>query len=143
MPTQTILGIDFGLKQIGFAVVSRPVDIATPLTVVHCRKGKPDWNAVEKILREWRPSVCVIGLALNMDGTESEFSRLCRRFANQLEGRLANTYSFSVELHDERLSSMEAKQLLAEHQGRPDYKARPADSLAAKVILESWLEQSI
>lgn len=147
MPTQTIIGIDYGLKQIGIAVLSRPIDIATPLTVIHCRKNKPDWQALEDILREWQPSRCIIGLPLNMDGSESDFSRQCRRFAAKLEGRLGNGHGFTVELQDERLSSMEAKQLLAENPvtsgSKPgDYKARPADSLAAKIILESWLEHS-
>lgn len=145
MSAQTIIGIDYGLKQIGIAVLSRPVDIATPLTVILCRKNKPDWQALENVLREWQPSRCIIGLPVNMDGSESDFSRQCRRFAAKLEGRLGSTLGFAVELHDERLSSMEAKNLLAENpgsSGAANYKMRPADSLAAKVILESWLEQS-
>jgi len=136
---QTILGIDYGQKQIGLAILSRPVDIATPLTVIRGRNLKPDWQALENIIQEWCPVLCVIGLPLNMDESESELSRQSRRFARQLEGRFGQLYHFTTTLQDERLSSVEAKDLLSENKKSKEYKARPADSLAAKIILESWL----
>ncbi|MFK8018837.1 MAG: Holliday junction resolvase RuvX [Pseudomonadales bacterium] len=135
---RTVLGFDYGTKQIGAALLQAPLDFATPLCVHRSRDGKPDWVALEALIKEWRPQICVVGLALNMDGTSSDLAERCLRFSRQLEGRFAHEYNFSVEMQDERLSSVEAKELIAELHGNVDYRKVPADSLAAKIILERW-----
>ena len=90
------------------------------------------------MLKEWQPCTCVVGLALNMDGSNSEIGERCARFSRQLEGRFGHSYGFSVELQDERLSSVEAKEMIAELHTDANYHQTPADSLAAKIILERW-----
>lgn len=135
----TILGFDFGLRQIGVAVLSAPMSFSTPLCVLRSRDDKPDWQALESIIKEWLPSLCVIGLPLNMDGTAGELDSRVRRFARQLEGRFGQQYGFSTALHDERLSSHEAKEMMSEQGSTGDYVRNPADSLAAKVILDRWV----
>lgn len=135
----TVLAFDYGTKQIGIAVRRAPLDFATPLTVLRSGKESPRWDDIETILHEWQPAVCVVGLPVNMDGSESELASKCRRFARQLEGRFAHLLQFRICLQDERLSSHEAKEMLAEGRGSPASKNAAADSLAAKVILERWL----
>ncbi len=136
----TILGVDYGLKQTGLALLHMSVGIATPLTVLRTKNGKPDWQGFEKVVREWQPEHCIIGLPLNMDNSDSPMCEKVRKFARQIEGR----FQLSYELHDERLTSFEAKQLMdegsASHSVSRNYHDNPADSLAAQLILQQWLE---
>jgi putative Holliday junction resolvase len=104
------------------------------LTVLKARDGIPDWREVELLLKEWQPGLMVVGNPLNMDDSESELSRLAQKFGR----RLAERFGLPLEFADERLSSFEAKQQLQEEGHRGDYRREPADSLAAKLILESW-----
>lgn len=132
----TIIGVDFGLKQTGIALLHMAVGMATPLTVLRSKNDKPDWQGFEKIIREWQPEHCIVGLPLNMDGTESPMCDKVKKFCRQVEGRFQLTY----ELHDERLTSFEAKQQMQESSNSRDYHDTPADSLAAQLILQQWLE---
>lgn len=137
MPDQplTVLGFDFGLKRIGVAVGNALIGSATPLTVLSAQDGAPDWSRIHALREEWQPHRLLVGLPLNMDGSESELSLCARRFANRLNGRLG----LPVELVDERLTSFAARgELLAagSRRGKP-----PVDALAAALIIESWLNQ--
>ena len=73
-----------------------------------------------------------------MDGSESELARRARKFARRLNGRLG----LEVTMVDERLSSFEAKTISREQGHRGDYNRDPVDSLAAQLILETWLAQA-
>ena len=134
---RTLLCFDYGLKRIGVAVGQELTGTASALTTVAARDGKPDWDAISRLFEEWRPDAVVVGLPLNMDGTDHELSRRARRFGNQLHGR----YNLPAHLIDERLSSLEAESLL---KGGLRQKARhkeDIDKLAAQVILETWLAE--
>ena len=141
----TILGFDFGTRRIGVAIGNTLTGTARPLAVLPASDGVPDWEQVGALVAEWQPARLVVGLPLNMDGTESELSGRARRFANRLHGRLG----LPVETIDERLSSFEARgELLHDGRGKPGSrnagrsagKAKPAvDALAATIILETWL----
>lgn len=108
------------------------------LTTLRARDGIPDWNEISALLDEWRPAVLVVGNPLNMDGSDSELSRLAGKFARRLEGRFAPR----VDLMDERLSSFEARQELREAGHSGDYRESPADAVAARLILQSWLREN-
>jgi putative Holliday junction resolvase len=93
---------------------------------------------IESLLREWRPGRLLVGLPLAMDGSEHEMTRRARRFARQLEAR----FRLPVELADERLSSASARESLRERgKGGPEHK-RDAHALAAKIILQGYLDES-
>lgn len=124
-----VLGFDFGLKRIGVAVGNGVTATASALAPLRAQDGTPDWNAVRKLLDEWKPDRLVIGLPINMDGTPSEMSARAERFARRLEGR----FNLRCELMDERLSSFEARGLISES-GRD----ASTDSVAACLVLESW-----
>lgn len=114
---------------------------ASPLPELKARDGVPDWEELEKLLNEWKPGACVVGLPFNMDGSESEMSERARRFANRLHGR----YGLPVHLVDERLSSREAREIgrgNAAQMGKGFNERRHVDSVAAQVILESWLGEN-
>ena len=66
----TLLAFDFGTKSIGVAVGQRITGTARPLTALKANDGTPDWNLIERLLKEWQPDDVIVGLPLNMDGTE-------------------------------------------------------------------------
>jgi putative Holliday junction resolvase len=135
---RTILAFDFGLRQIGVAVGNRLLGTTQPLSILRAKEGIPDWTEVERLLEEWQPELLVIGDPLNMDGSPSELSARAGKFARRLHGRTGLPY----EMCDERLSSFEAKRDSRERGHRGDYLRHPVDSLAAELILQTWLAEA-
>lgn len=135
---KTLLAFDYGTKNIGVASGQTITHSANSQTSLKAKDGIPDWTQIEKLLKEWQPDVVLVGLPLNMDGSESELSVRARKFANRLHGR----FGIKVEMVDERLSSFEAKGEVMERGGSRDYKRNPVDSIAARVILESWMQRN-
>ena len=133
--SQTLLGFDYGTKRIGVAVGQDITRTVTPLTTLHCSNETPDWEAISKLIAEWKPDRLVVGLPLHLDGTSQPLTDRAQRFGNQLKGR----YNLPVELVDERLTSHEAEMELATQKGKTT-KA-DIDALAAALILQSWLNQ--
>ena len=132
---RTVMAFDFGLRQIGVAIGNCLLGTTTSLPVLMAKDGAPDWDAVQKLVEEWRPDLLVVGEPLNMDGSASELSAKAGKFAHRLHGRLG----LKVEMADERLSSFEAKSISRDRGHRGDYKQAPVDSLAAELILRTWL----
>ena len=128
---ETLLAFDYGEKHIGVAVGQTLTGTANPLETVRVTGKGPDWDAVARLVQAWRPDTLVVGLPLNMDGTEQDLTRRARRFANRLRGR----FGLRVELVDERLTTREARERLA-LAGRVGDDDHP---VAAQVILEDWL----
>ena len=134
---KSLLAFDYGTKNIGIASGQTITHSANSLPALKAKDGIPDWNQVEKVLKEWQPDLVLVGLPLNMDDSESELSARARKFANRLHGR----FGVKVEMVDERLSSFEAKREVMGRGGSRDYKNNPVDSIAARIILQTWLEQ--
>lgn len=138
-----ILGFDFGLKQIGIAVAQEVTRTATPLEIIKAKDGQPDWNRVQSIIDEWKPSSLVVGLPLNMDGSDSPMAVRAKKFAQRLHGR----FGLKVDLHDERLTSFEVKQALKDSEATSNVSRKirkdKIDALAAATILESWLQANL
>ncbi|HQQ62858.1 MAG TPA: Holliday junction resolvase RuvX [Pseudomonadales bacterium] len=130
----SLLAFDYGLRHIGVAVGQRLISSASPLVVIKARDGVPDWQHIEKIIREWQPDLLLVGLPLHMDGTDSPMSGRARKFARQLEGR----FNKCVDMVDERLSSFAAKQDRREHAGDLDFGSHTVDAEAAVIILQDW-----
>ncbi|MDM8548239.1 Holliday junction resolvase RuvX [Candidatus Venteria ishoeyi] len=118
------LGFDYGSKRIGVAVGQKITNTATPLQIVTGKNNKPDWDAIEKIIRNWQPAALIIGLPLHADGSDSHTSKAARRFSRQLEGR----YHLPVYLIEETLSSHAAA----------EYTEGALDAASAQIILETW-----
>jgi len=138
LPRGHILAFDFGLRRIGVAVGQATTCTASALETV--RNGRePDWAAIDRLVREWRPRHLVVGLPLGYEGEETDMSRVARAFGAQLGER----YSLEVEFADERLTSRAAESRFAELRAGGELRRKNADQLdaiSARIILENWLQ---
>jgi len=131
------MGIDYGTKRIGLAVGDTDTGVALPVETIEACGGITDQvRAVGTTGQEYQVDALVIGLPLNMDGTEGDQAKVTRKFGEAL----ARTTGKTVHYWDERLSSRHAQELL-----RPaglTHKKRRAveDSIAAQVILQDFLD---
>lgn len=133
---RTIMGFDYGVKSIGVAVGQEVTGTANALTALPAKEGIPNWDQIEKLLKEWQPDLLVVGLPLNMDGTEQEITVRAKKFANRLHGRFGK----QVETYDERLTTVDAKQQLFEEGGYRNLQKGKIDAESARLIVESWFE---
>lgn len=134
MNSLTLLAFDYGLKNIGTAYGQSITGTATELPPLPARDGIPNWDQIGQLLNEWQPQLLLVGLPLNMDDSESELSQRARKFANRLHGR----FGLRVELFDERLTTRLAKEEARERGHKGNYATMPVDSIAARLLLESW-----
>ncbi|HWT72063.1 MAG TPA: Holliday junction resolvase RuvX [Oxalicibacterium sp.] len=125
---ETVLAFDFGLKRIGVAVGNTILKQAQPLTIIHDATNDARFAAIETLIREWQPALCVVGLPRHPDGAEHEMSLRCRRFANQLHGR----FDVATVLVDERYSSA-----VISHQ-----RGDRIDDRAAAIILQQYFDDT-
>jgi putative Holliday junction resolvase len=132
------IGIDYGTRRIGLAVGDYRGVLASPAATLS-GSGSParDAEAVLRWAAEQEACGFVAGLPLNMDGSDSNQTRITRRFAEEL----ARQTPLPVELWDERLSSFQADLHLAEAEVRQSRKKGLRDALAAQVILQSFLDR--
>ena len=133
---RTILGFDFGKKSIGVAVGQEITGTASPLNALKAVDGIPDWQRLQMVFDEWQPHLAVVGLPLNMDGSNQEITFAARKFANRLNAK----YRVKVETCDERLTTVDAKARLFEMGGFKKLEKQKIDSASACLILESWME---
>ncbi|MGH1471916.1 MAG: Holliday junction resolvase RuvX [Cellvibrionaceae bacterium] len=136
--TKTIIAFDFGTQSIGVAVGQTLTKTASELTPIKARDGIPNWETMEKLINEWQPNLLVVGLPLNMDGTESELAKRSKKFGNRLRER----YKINVVQMDERLSTYSAKEEAMDRRQTLDFSKNPVDSIAARLILESWFTEN-
>ena len=136
--SRSVLSFDYGTKSIGVAIGQELTGTASPLSALKAKDGIPNWDEIEKILKEWQPDLIVVGLPLDLEGKELEtIAPRAKKFANRIHGR----FGYAVELHDERLSTVEAKADLFERGGYRSLSKGNIDSQSAVVILESWFER--
>jgi len=134
---KTVLGFDFGLKRIGTAIGQLVTCSASPLKTIGAKNGEPDWDEVKKLLEKWCPDALVVGIPLNMDGTEQKITQVARHFANELHKR----FSLPVYMQDERLTTVAAREEVFAEKGYKGLQQTEIDSVAAKLILESWFSE--
>ena len=138
--TITVLAFDFGTQKIGVAVGQSLTQTATPLTELSAREGQPDWNQVASLIDEWQPQIFVVGVPVNMDGSEFDLTLRARKFGQRLHGRFGKPWH---EM-DERLTSFEAREKSQIHHKRStgrSSKTALVDSVAASLILQSWFAE--
>jgi putative Holliday junction resolvase len=135
---RTIIGFDFGKKYIGVAVGQEITGSASPLGSVKATDGIPNWDSLTSYLTQWQPDFIVVGLPLNMDGSEQQLTKDARKFGNRLAGR----FGLTVEFQDERLTTADAKEQLFSRGGYKNLKKDNIDAESARLIIESFFEQS-
>jgi putative Holliday junction resolvase len=123
-----ILAFDFGLKRIGVAVGNTMLRQAQALSIISAASNDAKFEAVAKLIQEWQPVLCVVGLPMHPDGAAHEMTVRCQRFANQLQGR----YGVKTALVDERYTSAMFKAKQGEH----------IDDQAAALILQQYFDQT-
>lgn len=132
-----VLGIDLGSKRIGIATSDRSGTIATPYTVLlRCGSMGGDHRNIAKMVVEEEAEAVIVGLPLNMDGSEGKAAQAARVEA----ARMATVVGVPVHVHDERLTTVEADRVLMEQKMNAQARRRIVDKVAAAVMLQSWLD---
>jgi putative Holliday junction resolvase len=139
-PVGTLLAFDFGMKRIGVAVGQTHTCTANALETLP-NTGDPVGDRVRALIAEWRPVALVVGLPLDEAGCETDMSRRARDFAGQL---VAQT-GLPVYFEDERLTSMAVDSEFVRLRASGARRRKDAslkDAMAAKIILENWLQSA-
>ncbi|MEY4220180.1 MAG: hypothetical protein RL280_464 [Actinomycetota bacterium] len=132
-----VLGIDLGSKRIGIAASDRSGTIASPLTVLQrCGSQGGDHRNIAKIVVEEEAVAIVVGLPLNMDGSEGKAAQSARAEAE----RMATVVGVPVYVHDERLTTVAADRVMMEQNMNAQARRKVVDKWAAAVILQAWLD---
>ena len=130
------LGVDLGRATIGLALADDVLHTARPLETVRRSTEASDLAALRRVADDFEVSRVILGLPLNMDGTEGASARLARSFAAKLEAALR----VPVQLFDERLSTFEAETRLRARGMSAREQRSVIDAEAAAVILQDWLD---
>jgi putative holliday junction resolvase len=123
-PLLSFLAFDYGAQRVGVAVGNTVLGRAQPLATI-AAMGEARFDAIGKLLLEWKPNALVVGVPTHPDGAPHDNTRRAKAFARQLHGR----YRLPVHEVDERYTSVEAMA-----QGASDI-----DAAAAALILEQYL----
>ena len=132
-----VLGLDLGSKRIGVALSDPEGVIASPLTTLERHGGGRDLEAVSGLVREHDVGEIVVGLPLHMDGRRGPEAEAARRFARGLREAIG----IPVDLQDERWTTVEAERALRESGRRGKKQRAVVDSVAASILLRTWLER--
>lgn len=130
-----ILGFDFGLRYTGVAIGQTITCTAQPLPTLLMQKGIPNWQEIDALITAWRPCALVVGWPLTLEDAEQPINDHVRGFIDALGARSG----LPVYTIDERLSSKEAHAQLFAKGGYRALQKQSTHSVAAVVILESWL----
>ena len=131
-----ILSLDVGKKKVGIAISDALGITAQPLDTLIRKAKKADLARIEKVIHDMNVSKIIVGLPLNMDGTEGAMAKEIYSFVKELEKEI----KIPVELWDERLTTMEAERLLLEADLSRKKRKKLDDKIAAQLILQSYLD---
>jgi len=130
------LALDVGDKTIGVAASDELGWTAQPVGTIRRTRLAADLDRLAEIVEERSPARFVIGLPLNMDDTEGPRALKTRRFAEHVAAR----FGLPIVLWDERLTTWEAERMLREMKVDPKKRKEVIDTVAAVVILKSYLD---
>jgi putative Holliday junction resolvase len=132
-----ILGVDLGSKRIGLAISDSDGSIAFPAGNLTSRGVARNLKALSEMIEQRGVTRVVVGLPIHLSGRASVGSEAARKFA----GELARTTGLPVDLLDERLTTRAADQSLDESKRGRKRRAEAVDSVAATLLLRTYLEQ--
>ncbi|MCR4927152.1 MAG: Holliday junction resolvase RuvX [Lachnospiraceae bacterium] len=133
-----LMGLDYGSKTVGVSAVDALGITVVPVETIWRKeenKLRRTCARIEELIKEMNIGEIVLGLPLNMDGTEGERAKNARAFAAMIERRTG----LKVILHDERLTTIEADEILAENGVAKSDRKKTLDQVAAVLILEDYL----
>ena len=130
-----IMGVDYGDARTGIAISDLLCTIVGSTTVIHSRRDEKTIAEIRKLVQENSIGEIVVGLPKNMDGSEGPRAEVCRAFAE----RLKETTGLPVAMWDERRTTVEAHNILSEHNYHGKKRKNTVDAVAASLILEGYL----
>ena len=130
-----IMGVDYGDARTGIAVSDLLCSIVGSTTVIHSRNAEKTIAQIREMVEKMDVGEIVLGLPKNMNGTEGPRAELCREFAKKLE----EATGLPVHLWDERRTTVEAHNILSEHNYHGKKRKNTVDAVAASLILEGYL----
>ena len=130
-----VMGIDYGDARTGVAISDLLCSIVGQTTVVPSRNQTKLMDQLMTLIRENQVGEIVVGLPKNMDGSEGPRAELCRAFADQLK----ELSGLPVHMWDERRTTVEAHNILSEHNYHGKKRKNTVDAVAASLILEGYL----
>ncbi len=130
-----IMGIDYGDARTGIAMSDLLCSIVGSTTVIHSRNRQKTLQQIQEIVQKNDVGEIVVGLPKNMDGSEGARAALCREFADEV-GKITG---LPVKLWDERRTTVEAHNILSEHNYHGKKRKDTVDAVAASLILEGYL----
>ena len=131
------MGLDLGQRRIGVAICDVPALGARPLTTLVRSSWSRDLDQLRVLIADRQVHRIVLGLPLNMNGSEGLAARQARNFAT----RLGQALTLPVDLYDERLTSFEAESRLKDSSLGRNSRKLMVDQIAAALILEGWLAE--
>ena len=131
-----VMGLDVGTKTVGVAVSDALGFTAQGLRVVRRKNLRSDVGELKRVIREYEVSRVVIGLPLNMDGSEGPRAEASREFG----ALLSEATGLPIDYWDERLSTVAAERMLIEGDVSRERRKQVIDQVAASIILQGWLD---
>jgi len=133
---QRILALDLGEKRIGVAV-SDPLNItAQSVGRIDRQNLKSDFKKIEGFIKEYGACRLVVGLPLNMNGTQGKSANLAIDFVNKLKREI----HIEVEMVDERLTTAQGERVFLEADMSREKRKKNLDKIAAQLILQNYLD---
>lgn len=133
-----IIAIDYGGRRLGIAVSDPFMLIAQGIETIECRDQEDALSQIAKLIQDYESSLVVIGLPVNMDGTEGKMAREVHAFALKIEERTGSR----VVTWDERLTSTAAERTMTEMGRSTRGRKSEIDRIAATLILQGFLDHS-
>lgn len=131
------LGVDLGSKTMGISISDELGIIASNKGTIRFTSLDDAYELLYDEVRQYNNCEVVFGLPLNLDGSESDRSKLTREFANNFSSK----YNIPVHYQDERLSTVEAERMLIDNNFSRKKRKKVIDSIASVIILESFLNK--
>ena len=139
--SSTFIAFDFGMTKMGVAIGQNITNTASPLDPVVMRNGNPDWDLVERLIKEYRPTTIILGKPKVIDESSETLMKKIKAFKRSLE----RDFSQNVEFIPEHLTSKDAKEKLKvrRQEGILSRKIMKGqiDSMAAAIFLQDWMNQ--
>lgn len=136
MQLKRLMALDYGDVRIGVAVSDLTKTIASGLETYKCRNLELDLNHFAELAKQQDVEKFIVGLPLNMDGSEGPRAEKTRAFGDKLSALTG----LPVEYVDERLTSVEAEEILISAGMKREKRKEVIDKLAATLILKSYLK---
>ena len=131
-----VMGIDYGDARTGIAISDLLCSIVGTTTVIHSKSRTNTLEQICALVKEQGVGEIVMGLPKNMDGTEGTRAELCREFGSLLQ----DATGIQVHFWDERRTTVEAHNILSEHNYHGKKRKNTVDAVAAALILEGYLD---